>query len=369
MRILINSSNLHNGGGVQVAVSFIYELSLLQSDLLNIHIVASSEVADGLKRLSTNLSCFGHYDVTDVYGLQALTSSLNNKIKNYTTVFTIFGPNYLRAKAPKEIVGFAQPWIINFNNPISSKMPFLKRNKLRSKFNLQWLFFLRSDHFIVELDHVKEKLVSKKGVENKRISVVHNTVSSLYLEDTKWQPINFSKGSEDLSLGIVSRDYPHKNLDILPLVSENLRIHHKLNVRFYTTLNAVEWNKRDESFKKYVSTVGSLSADQCPSFYQQLDGVVFPSLLECFSATPLEAMAMAKPLFASDLGFVRDVCEDHAIYFNPLNAIDIANKIARYFKSDEIYVDKLSKARNHAISFSTAKNRAEQYLKIINKLS
>lgn len=365
-KILINASNLHTGGGVQVATSFLYELSQVQKSEI-IQVLVSTEVANGLARLDTNVSFFSSYEVLDTYGFKAFFSSLNSRIKNYDVVFTIFGPNYLRVKAKNEIVGFAQPWMLNFNNPISNKMSFLSRNILRFKFFIQWLFFLRADHYVVELEHVKKSLVDKKGVDSKKISVVYNTVSSLYKDKSKWQPVRIKKNQEELSLGIVTRDYPHKNLNILPFVAEALEAKHNLKVHFYTTLNDAEWATKDAFFKKHVSTVDSLSPDQCPSFYEQIDGVVFPSLLECFSATPLEAMVMSKPLFASDRGFVRDVCGDHAVYFDPLDADDIALNIANYFKADTERADQLQQARDHALSFSSARGRAEQYLEIIQQ--
>lgn len=366
--ILINCSNLHHGGGVQVAISFIYELSLMvDKRLSDIHIVTSTEVDKGLKRLNTKVDSFGNYEILNTYGLQALRSPLNSRIKNYDLVFTVFGPNYLRVKAKKDIVGFAQSWIINFDNPISQKLSFLNRKKLWLKFNLQWLFFLRSDHYVVELEHVKKGLHHLKEVPNDKISVVYNTVSTLYKDNKKWRHVVLNKPENKIYLGIITRDYLHKNLDILPNVAQALKENHNLQVHFYTTLNDEEWSKRSSLFKTYVSTVGSLSPEECPSFYQQIDGVIFPSLLECFSATPLEAMVMEKPLFASDRGFIRDVCHDYAIYFDPLDANDIASKIAYYFQSDSIDRLQLQKARDHALNFSSAKNRAEKYLQIINE--
>lgn len=364
---LINASNLHGGGGVQVAISFLYELTMMGDDFSSLHVVASNEVGKGLLRLSANTQVFGDYQICDTFGLQAFNSKLNNRIKNYEVVFTIFGPNYLRVKAKKEILGFAQPWILNFNNPISKNMSFFNRNILRAKFFIQWLFFLPADHYIVELEHVKKGLIKNKSVDEQEISVVYNTVSSLYLEESKWKTICIEKGNEKISLGIVTRDYPHKNIGIFPAVAQILESKHNLKVHFYTTLNENEWAARDEIFKKYVSTVGSLSPDQCPSFYEQIDAVVFPSLLECFSATPLEAMVMTKPLFASDRGFVRGVCAEYAVYFDPLDANDIALKIANYFKTNFNNTEKLDRARNHALNFSSAKSRAEKYLEIIQQ--
>lgn len=367
MKIILNATNLHSGGGVQVAISFLYEVSLLADSHPSLHVAVSREVDTGLIRLNTDINVFASYTVLNTYGLKSFFSKINKTIKKYDLVFTIFGPNYLRVKAKKEIVGFAQPWLLDFDNPLSRNMGFVERNILRAKFFIQWLFFLRADHLIVELEHVKRSLVDHKGVDSNKVSVVYNTVSSLYLDSSKWNPISIDKADEQIALGIVTRDYPHKNLAVLPNVAEILVKKYKLNVHFYTTLNDVEWATKGQHFKKYVSTVGSLSPDQCPSFYEQMDGVVFPSLLECFSATPLEAMAMSKPLFSSDRGFVRDVCGDYSIYFDPENPEDIAKKIADYFHSDTDFSAQLAAARHHALNFSSAKGRAEKYLEIIQQ--
>ena len=366
-KIAINASNLHGGGGAQVACSFLHELSIDNYPLDSFSFFVSTVVDENLKSLQSPIRGHSNYNVVDVYGIKAFLSPINKILRNFDLIFTVFGPNYSSVKGKLEIVGFAQPWLLNFNNPISKKMPFFSKNILRLKFYIQWLFFMRADHYVVELEHVKKGLVEKKGVDCEKISIVYNSVSSLYKNKSQWQPIHVLKNKEEILLGIVARDYPHKNLNILPMVAEALEAKHNLKAHFYTTLNDDEWAAKDAFFKRYVSTIGSLSPDQCPSFYEQIDAVVFPSLLECFSATPLEAMVMSKPLFASDRGFVRDVCGGHAVYFDPLDANDIALKIANYFKADTERSEQLQQARDHALGFSSAKGRAEQYLEIIQQ--
>lgn len=365
-KILINAANLHVGGGVQVAVSFIYEMTqLLDYDFSNINVIASSPINKALIQLNVDTSIFQSYRVIDLYGIQAFFSSFNQEIKKYDVVFTIFGPNYLRNQAKKEIVGFAQSWILEFDNALTQKMKKLSKLKQRIKRFIQWLIFKRSDLFIVELEHVKNKLIDRKKINSSNIHIVNNTASSLYFDQSQWRNIVIKKSTADLHLGIVSRDYSHKNLSILPFLGELLLNKYNFRVHFYVTFNNLEWTARNNNFKKYVTNVGVLQPNECPSFYQQIDGVIFPSLLECFSATPLEALVMEKPLFASDRDFVRDVCGDYAIYFDPLNIDSIAKSITNYFTSDEDHFNYLSKAKNHATNFSNAKDRALKYLQII----
>jgi glycosyltransferase involved in cell wall biosynthesis len=96
-----------------------------------------------------------------------------------------------------------------------------------------------------------------------------------------------------------------------------------------------------------------------------MDAVIFPSLLECFSATPLEAMVMGKPLFASDRPFNREVCHSHAHYFDPLSPASAATAIAKVFANGVADPRALQIARDHAIHFSNPKERAKEYLSLL----
>ena len=115
-----------------------------------------------------------------------------------------------------------------------------------------------------------------------------------------------------------------------------------------------------------IRNVGALVLPQCPNFYKALDGVVFPSLLECFSAVPLETMMMRRPLFASDRAFIRDCCHEHAYYFDPLDAASIARTIAAYFgaRSEQDRSDALDRALAYVQGMPTAADRARRYVEI-----
>ncbi|WKU19013.1 glycosyltransferase [Advenella alkanexedens] len=363
--ILINAANLNVGGGIQVAVSFIYEMTQLPDyNFSNINIIVSSKVHRELMILNADTNIFKSYRVIDLIGLKSFFSNFNCEIKKYDVVFSIFGPNYLRKKAKKEIVGFAQPWIIdNSAYPILST---LEKLKTKLSFFAKQFFFKRSNIFIVELEHVQDGLYKKNIAYPGTVHVVYNCISSIYFEPEKWRKLTIDSRNSNFKIGFITRDYIHKNTSILPAIKQILLNRYKLNVDFFVTFNEQEWKSKDANFKSSILNVGSLAVTQCPSFYQAMDAVIFPSLLECFSATPLEAMAMEKPLFASDRRFVRDICNDYAFYFDPHDPSNVADVIATYIhtlhKKDST---RLTAAKEHAINFSTAKDRAKRYLEII----
>lgn len=366
LKICINASNLHCGGGVQVASSFIYELSLLHDLPENITCLVSSEVAKNLHQVGCDISKFFVYEIYDTFGVSSLWSGFLKKLKNFDVIFTVFGPLYVVGLKAINIVGFAQPWIIYPDNELYRKMSSYERFKIRLKFQIQSVFFRKADVVVVELEHVKKRLTALGVYPENSIKVVNNCLSSLYMQPEKWLHVNVDIIDNSFSIGFVGRDYPHKNTDLLPEVKQILSNKYGLEVNFYVTLNDFEWASKSDSFRRLIFNAGSLTVAQCPYFYEKMDAIIFPSLLECFSATPLEAMAMKKPLFASDRGFVRDVCGDYAMYFDPMNAESAAEIIAEYIKNrsptDEHV--RLIAARDHVIGYSNAHQRAVEYLHI-----
>src|SRR5690625_1180698 len=89
-----------------------------------------------------------------------------------------------------------------------------------------------------------------------------------------------------------------------------------------------------------------------------------PSLLECFSASYVEAMAMEKPILTSDLPFARAVCKEAAIYFDPMNPVDITDKIQNLIKNPEAQKELIQEGRNIFKTMITPRERAESFLTI-----
>ncbi|MFG6569724.1 glycosyltransferase [Sulfitobacter sp. 1A13679] len=367
--LLINAANLHSGGGVQVAASTFVELSRPNFAQHKLTAFASSEVISNLD--SGDLfggNSFG-LQLLNTRGIDLLNRSARKRMKRFDVVFTIFGPLYRWRPPFKSIVGFAQPWIIYPQNELYLDMSMGRRLQNRLKFWIQGQFFRRADILVVELGHVKEGLVRQLGISPERIYVVENCVSSIYRDPQAWESLSFPACECDLRLGFIGRNYSHKNTKIFPEIVRILRVQHGIKAKFFVTFTEDEWQACPSEFHEVCVNVGPLRVKQCPSFYETVDAVVFPSLLECFSATPLEAMAMKKPLFASDRPFNREICSSYANYFDPLCARSAAGTIAAYFESGKPNKKTLEAAQNHALCFSSAKERAEKYVALLRQES
>lgn len=368
LKIIINASNLHVGGGIQVASSFISELSnLLQNEKyrLNMTVICSTKVFNSLPK-GFNPKVFSKFKVENSFGLRPSSLMFDESLRNSDVCFTVFGPCYFFPKSKFNICGFAQPWIAYPENLVNKQISWLDRIKYKVKYSLQSLFFKRYDHLIVEQFHVKEAL-ELLGFNGSRISVVSNTVSSLFNDHNQWGPIKFetAKLKFEFTLGFIGRPYLHKNIQVLTEVNEILISEYNMNFNFLFTFDREEMKRLGFSKLENFHTVGEINASQCPSFYNLIDALVFPSLLECFSATPIEAMKMKKVVLASDLPFVKEVCKDSAFYFNPVDARDIAKTIALAFSDRELIKLKTDKALSYVSDLPTPSYRAQSYLDTI----
>ena len=297
-KILINATNLNEGGGVQVATSFLKDLN--QIDLLSqlqISVFVSGAVDRNLQTEFFDKSCFFEYKVKKSKEINFLNSY---KLNQFDVVFTVFGPFFLPFYRKKHISGFAQPWVIYPVEDVLKKFTFLKRLFYRIKYSLIACIFKQANMLVVESKHIKNLLI-KKGFTS-QIEVVENAVSSVFFNKNEWQKINSDVfDSKKINIGVLSGSYPHKNLDFIIELACKLQKIHPNTFNFIFTLTQDKHNDliKDKSAES-IRNLGVIKLQDCPSFYQQADGVMLPSLLECFSITPYEAMLMKKIVFISD---------------------------------------------------------------------
>lgn len=329
-RVLVNASNLHAGGGVAVASSVIAALAGIQDIAKSITVLASTEVAENLTRLGASLDVLDQYIPFDTYGLSGSFRRKPVRVRDFDAVFTVFGPLYSPVVGARNVMGFAQPWVAYPHNSANTLLSARERAKIRLKYEVVARFFATADVLIVEQEHVRAALRERRLFRKKPIHVVPSVVDSIYFDEARWIPVALPPRVGDLRLGVVSRNYPHKNLGALPEIKRHL-MDYGFDAEFFVTFSDEEYASCSPEFRATVQNYGTLALAECPSFNSQLDGVVFPTLLECFSATPIEALAVRTPLFASDRPFIRDSVGEHACYIDPLDPASIARSISEYF--------------------------------------
>jgi glycosyltransferase involved in cell wall biosynthesis len=83
-----------------------------------------------------------------------------------------------------------------------------------------------------------------------------------------------------------------------------------------------------------IVNLGYIELSVIPAYFGHCHALLFPTLLESFSTTYLEAMHCGLPILTSDLDFAHEVCGPAALYFDPWSPDSIAEAIIR-LRSDE----------------------------------
>lgn len=367
--VLINASNLHVGGGVAVASSVIAALADMPDVAGSITVLASSEVSQNLALMGVKLEAFKRTIQFDVHGLRDVIRKKPVRLRHYDAVFTVFGPLYSPVLGAKSVMGFAQPWVAYPRNSAYMELSTQDRLKTRLKYRVVAGFFSTADVLIVEHESVRVALKRRRLFRNMQIRVVPNVVDALHFDESHWSRVTLPPRSADLRLGVVSRNYPHKNLRILPDVKRALWDGHGIEAEFFVTMTDAEFDSCSMDFRESIANVGELDLAESPSLTSQLDGVVFPTLLECYSATPIEALAVRTPLFASDRPFIRETVGSHASYFDPLDPVSVADSIAEYFSMPSLLRARRAEAgyQHVAARDYSSRDRAEALMRIIGQ--
>ena len=92
-------------------------------------------------------------------------------------------------------------------------------------------------------------------------------------------------------------------------------------------MNSKVFSDRPVFLSNFVTQVGYVTDDELRLLYQNASCFVYPSLYEGFGLPPLEAMASGCPVIVSNIASLPEVCGEAALYCDPFDPLDIAEKI------------------------------------------
>lgn len=380
MKLIINTSTLSASGVTQVSISFIYECLKFPENEYHIFMSATLMGQIDEKDFTPN---FFFYKINNhpLYGIKGIRERRRlrklTKDINADVMFSVFGPSCFTPNIP-HLQGYAYPHYVYPESPLFDRLSFSQKLKIKFREKLHLAFLNRNgDFYVSETEDVSnrlEKLIHKKG---KKYFTVSNTVSAFFY-DYK-DSIEKRQGLESLlplrknnefRFIILCTYHLHKNLEILnevvPILKQRAP---NLNIKFVTTILDREMDTVfSPEAKKSIINLGRVPVKDCPKLYDECDALFLPTLLECFSANYPEAMMMNKPILTSNLTFATEVCGDAALYFNPINASDIVEKILELVNNSSLRENLVENGALVLNNFETAHSRAKKYLDICENI-
>jgi glycosyltransferase involved in cell wall biosynthesis len=171
----------------------------------------------------------------------------------------------------------------------------------------------------------------------------------------------------------VGSAFPHKNLDRLIEAFEILKEQHPdlklvlVGKQEYHSNQLQRWAKK-RLYAQDVIFTGFVPDAELKWLYTNAAAYVFPSLSEGFGLPGLEAMVHCCPVVSSDATCLPEVHGDAAVYFNPEDIADIAEKINQVLAfTPKARENLISEGKQQAAKFSW-RRMAEQTLAVYKEV-
>ena len=361
---MINTAHQRFGGALQVALSFINECRAFPEHEYFVMLGPGLQKIIKEKDFPDNFHFenfdFGVINFWKSFVIHRAMKSMEIKYKPDVVISTT-GPTYFHSKAP-QIIGFNLPLYIYPESPYVKAFTGMRKLKFAAKKRLHYYFFKRdASALVTQTDDVNQRVRKELGFD--KVYTVTNTASAYYNQSDSFPNKLKPKPDWLFRLVTISAYYQHKNLELIGEVSKVLEQRGRTNFEFVLTIKPEELER---IFKgcAYITTVGPVPPEECPSLYRECDAMFLPSLAECFSASYPEAMIMSKPIITSDLGFARSICGDAAIYFKPKDAETAANQIERMMDDTQLKETLIVNGHKRLKKFNNPRERAKLYLDI-----
>lgn len=242
-----------------------------------------------------------------------------------------------------------------------------------------WLALKRSKKVITVSNYVKKDILDCFKISPTKVEVIYEGTPSPLLPTTKerdkkqiawlWQNYKIKLPY----LLYVGNAYPHKNLESLIeafkiLVTDFDR---KLQLvlvgekdYFYQRLEKLVCSRYSGILKNIIFT-GFVPDKSLNIFYRYAEVYVFPSLCEGFGLPALEAMSHGLLVVSSNSTCLPEILGPAALYFDPENTQEIAEKIKKALEDEKLKEALIAKGFTQIKKYSWAK-MAEETLSCYN---
>jgi glycosyltransferase involved in cell wall biosynthesis len=211
----------------------------------------------------------------------------------------------------------------------------------------------KADAVLAVSSFTQGELLRLTGIDSRKVHVIHNGVNQSWFNVQKLPQSPHPKPY----LLFVGNVKPHKNLGRLLKAYETLKaqIPHDLVLvgqkeGFITGDSAIL--KETEKLEGRVHFTGIADDKALQQFYAHASLLVVPSLYEGFGLPPLEAMACGCPVAVSKVTSLPEVCGDAALYFDPLNIGEMADRIKELLQDNKLRETLIKKGLEQAKKFS-----------------
>jgi len=282
---------------------------------------------------------------------------------------------------------------LNFNVPVSFKGKFIvtihdltlfyypgrSRKSFLHKLAYKYIFgqACKNAQTIVAVSNsTKKDIIDVFKTKEDKIKVVFEAADDKTFQNIDKRELDninkqYNLGDSSLIL-YVGQWRPHKNLtgliEAFNLIRKDLNaklaIVGKIDPAFPEVTEAID----KSPYLRDIIKSGFINDKTLAAFYARANVFVFPSFYEGFGLPGLEAMAAGLPVVSANQTSLPEIYGQAAVYFNPSDPQDMAQKITSVLEDESLRTDLIQKGFEQTKKFSWRKT-AEEMLKLYQTIN
>ena len=346
MRIAINALSAVAGGGVTYLNQLFKHLSEIDGG--NEYLIITT--GKGKKILHTNYKNFqvisfrlpGFSPILRIFWEQLCLWYVLKKNK----------ASILYSPANIGLIFFSFPTVIMIQTVAPFYPEMIKKQNIfyRLKFNLlrilTSLSVKKAKNVIFISDKARKDLKRYYNLHEESTSLIYHGKSTMFKPDLDYDYLQKIKQKYNLNEFIlyVSNIYGYKNF--YELICAYSLIKDRLNSNLKLVLVGKSYDNKytkllkdavlNEGMEDRIIFLGHVPYEELPYFYALCRLFIYPSVCENCPNILIEAMACGAPILSSNVEPMPEICQDAAVYFDPFEPKDIAEKILNVLADDSM---------------------------------
>ncbi|MEL6718476.1 MAG: glycosyltransferase [Bacteroidota bacterium] len=376
MKLAINATTLGSAGGLNVALNFLNEIGHMNLKHKEVHVFAPRDKGyESFESENIHIHTVSDFKRKHFMRLDTDFRWLPQKIESLSPdIIFSMGNLGTPINGIKQALLFHWPYAIYFQ-----EKELWKRMSTKDKLNRQ----IRRQIFKNRLKYVDMvfpqtntaafRLERYYPFINKIIPIpnAYTKLESLRVEDQA----SFEREKGYKYLLCLSRYYPHKNIESLINVASLIKtqgLPYKIIITLsedqHPNVKLINEKIIQNGLDDIILNVGRVPIELVPNFYESVDALILPTLLESFSGTYVDAMQFGKPIFTSDKDFAKEVCGELAYYFNPLSPREILKTIVTAYGDENELEERVKRGRQRVAQFPDWTIVAQMYMQELENL-
>ena len=288
-------------------------------------------------------------------------------LQHKADVFVTTAVCALRTKIPQCLFVNDLSFLKEQNGSAKNWNRFLKNNTTK--------FLHKASSVAVSTDFLKQQLISRYAVKADAIVLVYKNVLPLF-QPLEWQQKEavkeqYSSGKEYfLYSGLISSQ---QNLINLLKAFSFFKKRQKSNMQLVIAGTGVSEEAFSKSltlykYKSDVQLLEQINIENLVTLTAAAYAEVHPGMDECFSTVAVEAMQSGVPLIGSNTASLLEICGEAAMYFNPTDFNDIADKMMLVFKDEDKRNELIAKGLEQAKIFSRQHSNTQLWQAVLHAI-